>query len=254
MGAKIISIINAKGGVGKSITSMNLGGYLAAFGRKVLLVDFDPQASSTKGLGINLDKDHYHIYHTLLIDLEPAALIKKTSIFGFDILPSGENLAGANVELMSFKNREFRLKRVLEKVKSNYDFILIDCPPSLGILTINALVSSDYILIPIQAEYLSFASLEQLLTLINLVKNYLNKDLEILGALITMYDRRNQLDREILKEVQKNFPGYVFNAIIPRQISLAQAPKFGKVILQYDPNSKGARAYRELAQEILGKI
>lgn len=252
--AEVIGIINAKGGVGKTTTAIGLGSYLAAFGKHTLIVDLDPQANASIGLGVRLEKDHYNIYHTLVADVEPGALIKKTSIFGLDILPSSESLAGANVELVNFKNRELQLKKVLNKVKDGYDFTLIDCLPSVGILNVNALSASDYILIPVQAEYFALAGLEQLLHVVDLVKKYLNPDLKILGAVITMFDKRNQLDRNVLNQVHKNFPGYVFNAVIPRQISFAEAPSLGKSILQHDPYSRGARAYRELAIEVLSRI
>lgn len=227
---------------------------MAALGKRILLVDLDPQANASAGLGVSLEKDHYSIYHTLVSDVEPGALIKKTSIFGLDILPSSESLAGANVELINFKNREFQLKKVLAKVKDNYDFILIDCLPSVGILNVNALAASDYVLIPVQAEYFAMAGLEQLLSVADLVKSYLNPDLKILGAVLTMFDKRNELDRNVLNQVHKNFPGYVFNTVIPRQISFAEAPGFRKSILQHDPYSRGARAYRELAIEAMNQI
>lgn len=226
---------------------------MAALGKRVLLVDLDPQANLGSGLGIKLEKDHYNIYHALVSGVEAGALIKKTSIFNLDILPSSEDLAGANVELVNFKNREFQLKKVLSKVKDNYDFVLIDCLPSVGILNVNVLSASDYVLIPVQAEYFALAGLEQLLNVVDLVKKYLNPDLEILGAVLTMFDKRNQLDRSVLNQVHKNFPGHVFNAVIPRQVSFAQSPAFGKSILQYDPLSRGARSYRELAIEVMNK-
>ncbi len=252
--ARVIGIINTKGGTGKTTTCISLSVYLAAFGKKTLIVDLDPQANASTGLGIKLEKDHYNIYQALVSDVGPGALIKKTSIFGLDILPSSESLAGANVELIGFKNRELQLKKVLDKVKNDYDFVLIDCLPSVGILNVNALAASDYILIPVQSEYFALAGLEQLLTVVDLVKKYLNPDLKILGAVITMFDKRNQLDRDVLNQVHKNFPGYVFNAVIPRQVSFAEAPGLGKSILQHDPLSRGARAYRELAIEVMARI
>lgn len=252
--AKVLGVINVKGGTGKSTTSINLGAYLAAFGKRILLIDLDPQANTTIGLGIHLDKDHFNIYHALVSEVEPGALIKKTSIFNLDILPSSENLAGANVELVEFKNRELQLKKVLGKVKDDYDFVLIDCLPSVGILSINALSASDYILIPVQAEFFALSGLEELLTVVDLVKKYLNPELKILGVVMTMFDKRSQLNRDIINQIHKSFPGYVFNAVIPRQISFAEAPVYGKSILQHDPYSKGARAYRNLAIEVLSKI
>ncbi len=227
---------------------------MAALGKRVLLVDLDPQASLSAGLGIKLGKDHYSIYHTLVADVEPGALIKKTSVFGLDILPSSESLAGANVELVNFKNRELQLKKVLNKIKDNYDFVVIDCLPSVGILNVNALSASDYVLIPVQAEFFAFSGLGELLSVVDLVKKYLNPDLQILGAVVTMFDKRNKSDRNILNQVHKNFPGHVFNAVIPRQVSFAEAPAMGKSILQHDPYSKGARAYRELAIEVMARM
>lgn len=252
--AKVLGIINVKGGTGKTTTALGLSSYLAALGKHVLLVDLDPQANATAGVGIKLDKDHYNIYHALVADIEPAALIKKTSIFGLEILPSSQSLAGANVELVDFKNRELQLKKILNKVKDNYDFVIIDCLPSVGILSVNALSASDYVLIPVQAEYFALSGFEQLLTVVDLVKKYLNPDLKVLGAVVTMFDKRNQSDRNILNQVHKNFPAYVFNTVIPRQVSFAEAPSLGKSILQHDPYSKGARAYRELAIEVLSRI
>lgn len=252
--AQIIAILSQKGGVGKTTTCINTGVYLAAFGKRVLLVDLDPQANASAGLGIKLEKDHYNIYHALVSGIEPGALVRKTSIFGLDILPASESLAGANVELVNFKNRELQLKKVLKEVRGDYDFILVDCLPSVGILNVNALAASDYILIPVQAEYLALAGLDQLLRVVDLVKKYLNPDLQILGAVVTMFDKRNQSDRNVLNQIHKNFPGHVFNVVIPRQVSFAEAPSFGKSILQHDPFSRGARAYRELAIEVLSRV
>lgn len=252
--AKVIGIVNSKGGSGKTTTSINLSVYLAALGKHVLLVDLDPQANASTGLGVKVENDHYNIYHALVSDVEPGALIRKTSIFGLDILPSSESLAGANVELVNLKNREFQLKKVLNKLKDSYDFVLIDCLPSVGILNVNALSASDYILIPVQAEYFALSGLEQLLTVVDLVRKYLNPDLQVLGAVVTMFDKRNQLDRDVLNQVHKNFPGHVFNVSIPRQVSFAESPGLGQSILQHDPYSRGARAYRELAIEVISRI
>ena len=251
---KVLGIINAKGGTGKTTTAINLGVYLAALGKRILLVDLDPQANTSGGLGIKLEKDHYNIYHALVSDVEPGALIRKTSIFGLEVLPASESLAGANVELVNLKNREFQLKKTLDKVKNNYDLVLIDCLPSIGILNVNALSASDYILIPVQSEYFALAGLDQLLTVVDLVKKYLNPTLKILGAVVTMFDKRNESDRNILNQVHKSFPGHVFNTAIPRQVTFAEAPGFGKSILQHDPYSRGARAYRELAIEVMARI
>ncbi|OGN09655.1 MAG: hypothetical protein A3J46_01530 [Candidatus Yanofskybacteria bacterium RIFCSPHIGHO2_02_FULL_41_11] len=247
--ARVITICNAKGGVGKTTTATNLSAYIAAMGRYVLLVDIDPQANATTGVGVAV-KDP-SIYHAFVDDQNPLHLIKKTNIFGFDILPASQSLAGANVELVSMDEREYRLKKILNQIRTNYDYILIDCPPSLGLLTVNALVASEHVLIPVQCEYYALEGLSQLLNTINLVRQGLNPDLQVLGVLLTMYDKRNQLSRQVLNEVNKNFPGRIFNAVIPRLVSLAEAPSFGKTILQFDPGSRAARAYRQLAEEII---
>ena len=249
--ARVIAICNAKGGVGKTTTALNLGAYLAGLGRYVLLVDLDPQANATGGLGMSIDSESLHIYHSIIDNAPPEAVLKKTGIFGFDVLPAGQNLAGAAIELVSVNEREYRLKSALNKIRTNYDYILIDTPPSLGLLTVNALSAAEFVMIPVQTEYFALEGLGQLLGTIDLVKQNLNPDLKIMGALLTMYDKRNQLSREVLKEVQKNFPGRIFEAVIPRQVSLAEAPSFGKTILQFDPDSKAAKAYRQLAQEVI---
>ncbi len=249
--ARIIGIINAKGGVGKTTTANNLGAYLAALGKYVLLVDLDPQANATAGLGLHLADDHINLYHTLVADEEPEAIIQKTSLFGLDVLPSAPSLAGATVELVDMSEREFRLKKTLDKIRTNYDYILIDSPPSLGLLTINGLVAAEQVIIPVQCEYYALEGLTQLFKTVDLVRGSLNPQLKILGVLLTMYDKRNKLANEIVTEVKKNFPGHVFETIIPRSVSLAEAPGFGKTILQFDEKSKGAQAYRELAEEIL---
>ncbi len=249
--ARIIGIVNAKGGVGKTTTANNLGAYLAARGKYVLLVDLDPQANATAGLGLHLADDHLNLYHLLINNDEPEAIIRKSSLFGFDVLPSAENLAGATVELVDMEEREFRLKKALDKIRTNYDYILIDSPPSLGLLTINGLVAAEQILIPVQCEYYALEGLSQLVKTIDLVRNSLNPQLKILGVLLTMYDKRNKLANQIVMEVKKNFPGHVFDAIIPRAVSLAEAPSFGKTILQFDEDSKAAEAYEQLAEEVI---
>lgn len=249
--ARIISICNQKGGVGKTTTSINLAAYLAALGKYVLLVDLDSQANATVGLGVTVREEEGNIYHALINDQNAAGFLKKTSIFGFDILPSAQSLAGATVELVSMQDRETRLKKVLDSLRMNYDYILIDCPPSLGLLTVNALAASERVLIPVQCEYYALEGLGQLLNTIELVRGGLNTDLQVLGVLLTMYDKRNQLSNQVLNEVVKNFPGRVFEAVVPRTVSLAEAPSFGKTILQFDPGSKAAKAYKQLAEEII---
>lgn len=249
--ARVIAVCNQKGGVGKTTTTVNLGAYLAARGKYVLLVDLDSQANATVGLGVNLSADAPNIYHALVNDQNPQTVLHKTNLFGYDVLPATQVLAGATVELVGMENREYRLRKVLSHVRNNYDFILIDCPPSLGLLTVNALAAADRVLVPVQTEYFALEGLGQLMRTIELVKTGLNADLQVLGVLLTMYDKRNQLARAVLNEVSKNFPGRVFQAVVPRTVSLAEAPSFGKTIMQFDPSSKGARSYRALAEEII---
>jgi len=249
--ARIIAVCNQKGGVGKTTTSINLGAYLAALGKYVLLVDLDSQANATVGLGISMNEDVYNIYHTLINDQNPQGVLRRTSLFGLDVLPAAQSLAGATIELVSMEDREMRLKKVLDAVRTNYDYIIIDSPPSLGLLTVNALSAAERVLIPVQCEYFALEGLGQLMKTIDLVRSSLNPDLQVLGVLLTMYDKRNQLARQVHNEVSKNFPGRVFEAVIPRAVSLAESPSFGKTILQFDPTSSAARAYRQLAEEII---
>ena len=252
--AEIIAICNQKGGVGKTTTTISLGSYLAAFGRKTLIVDFDPQANATSGLGLDYTKLTRNIYHNLVFGFALEETILQTPLFGLDILPASPELIGAQVELNSFDDKEFRLKQLLNYIKSQYRYILIDLPPSLGLLTVNGLVAADYVLIPIQTEFFALDGLSQLINTIDLIRRNLDKDLKILGAVLTLYDRRNRLDRSVAKNILRHFPGYVFNVIIPRNISLAEAPSFGQSILQYNPHSEGARAYRQLAEEMIKRL
>ena len=249
--ARIISLVNQKGGVSKTTTAVNLGSYLAAMGKYVLLVDMDPQANATSGVGLDYQELSLNLYHSLIGGLLPEEVIHKTGLFGYDIMPASSDLAGATVELVNMSNREFKLKELLRRVRTNYDYILIDCPPSLGLLTINGLVAADEVIIPVQCEYYALEGLSQLLKTIELVKENLDSELNVKGALLTMYDRRNKLSRQVRKEMDRNFSGYVFGSIIPRCIKLAEAPSFGQTILQYNPHSKGAKAYKQLAQEII---
>ncbi len=249
--ARIISLCNQKGGVGKSTTSINLSVFLAALGKRVLLVDVDPQANTTSGMGLNPRKLEKSIYHALIGKAKPQDVIKRTQILAVDILPSSPALAGAAIELVDMRNREYKLKEVLEEVRRKYDFIIIDSPPSLGLLTINALTAAGKVIIPAQCEYYALEGLADLLQTIQLVNTNLKTRTGILGALLTMYDRKSRLHRAVAKEIRRKFPGYVFDAVIPRNVSLAEAPSFGKTILQYDPYSHGAKAYRQLAEEIL---
>ncbi len=244
-------MVNQKGGVSKTTTGINLGSYLAALGKYVLLVDIDPQANATSGLGINPRTVPLNLYHSLIGGLLPEEIIKKTGLFGYDIIPSSSDLAGATIELVNMPNREYRLHELLRQVRTNYDYILIDCPPSLGLLTINGLVAADEVIIPVQCEYYALEGLGQLLRTVELIEENLESPTKIKGALLTMYDRRNRLSRQVRKEMERNFSGYVFESIVPRCIKLAEAPSFGQPIIQYNPHSKGAKAYRLLAQEII---
>ncbi len=248
---KIISLVNQKGGVGKTTTSVNLGAYLAHFGKFVLLVDIDPQANATSGLGVDHRQLDKGIYDSLVNNVPLRDIIRNTNHEGYRIAPATLSLAGANVELVNMPGREFKLAQVLEEAKHAYDYILIDCPPSLGMLTINGLVASDQVLIPVQAEYYALEGLGQLLETVKLVKENLKPELEVLGAALTMFDGRNRLSGEVMQELYKFFPNKIFRSVIPRSVRLAEAPSFGKTILHYDPSSKGGRAYERLAREIL---
>jgi len=249
--AKIISLVNQKGGVGKTTSAINLATYLASFGKFVLLVDLDPQGNASSGLGFNMREIKKSLYHSMILDEHPRNIILKTETLGHDIIPASQDLAGAGIELVHMENREFRLYNVLREIRTNYDYIIIDSPPSLGLLTINGLVASDAVIIPVQTEYFALEGLSQLLNTIDLVRENLQPDLKVMGAMLTMYDKRNRLSRQVVKEIQDHFPGHVFDSIIPRSVRLAEAPSFGKSILNFDSFSKGARAYKNIAREII---
>jgi chromosome partitioning protein len=248
---KIIAIVNQKGGVGKTTTTVNLGAYLAAAGKSVLLIDLDPQANATSGLGIEHKQLEAGIYEALLGEKNLSSVIIKTSQKKYSVAPATVALAGASIEMVSLENREFRLALLIEEIINDYDFVIIDGPPSLGLLTVNSLVAADAVLIPIQSEYYALEGLSQLLDTIKLVQDNLKPNLEIMGAVVTMFDRRNKLSGAVLEELKKYFPGKVFNSIIPRSVRLAEAPSHGLSILRYDPKSKGAKAYESLAKEII---
>lgn len=252
--AHIIAICNQKGGVGKSTTAINLSAYLAAMGRKTLIVDFDPQANASAGLGIDYQNLPQSVYQVLISSAPISKVIKNTSVFGLNILPSSPHLSGAQVDLKNLPNKEFRLQEILSSVSPLYHYIIIDLPPSLGLLTLNGLVAADKVLIPIQAEFYALEGLSQLIDTIGLIRRNLEKQLDIAGAVLTLYDRRNRLDRLIAKHIRRYFPGYVFQSVIPRNVSLAEAPSFGKPIIQYNPQSEGGRAYRQLAQEFIKQV
>lgn len=249
--ARIIGVINAKGGVGKTTTSVNLAASLAHAGKFVLLVDLDPQANATSSFGFRPNDEDYHLYHGLMQDADHSKIIKKTNINGLDVLPSAPGLAGAGVELVGLNERELFLKKYLNKIRTHYDYIIIDSPPSLGLLTINGLAASDRLIIPVQCEYFALEGLSQLLQTVELVRNSLNQDLKIMGVLLTMFDKRNKLSRDVVNEVRNNCPGYVFESVIPRSVSLAEAPSYGKTVFEYDGYSKAARSYSELAKEVI---
>jgi chromosome partitioning protein len=248
---KIISIVNQKGGVGKTTTAINLGSYLAKHGKFVLLVDIDPQANATSGLGVNHRGLEKGIYETLIGPYSVNDIILETGQAGYRLAPATISLAGAAVELVNIEQREHRLSQSLLPIKGLYDYVLIDCPPSLGLLTVNALTASDQVLIPVQAEYYALEGLSSLLRTINLVQENLQSDLNILGAVITMYDPRYKLSNDIMNELYKFFPNKIFRSVIPRNIRLSEAPSHGRSILDYDAWSKGAKAYERLAREIL---
>lgn len=248
---KIISIANQKGGVGKTTTSINLSTILAKKGRKVLMIDADPQGNASSGVGVDRADIEISIYDVLVNDTEMQNVVKKTNIKNLDICPSNINLAGAEVELVSMMSREHRLKEKLDAVKDEYDFIIIDCPPSLGLITLNAFTASDSVLIPVQCEYYALEGLGQLLNTINLVKKHLNKDIEIEGALLTMYDIRTNLSNQVVKEVKKYFNEKVYKNVIPRNVKLSEAPSYGMPISMYDPRSKGAKSYEKFVKEFL---
>ncbi len=249
--AYIISVANQKGGVGKTTTAVNLATYLASRGRFVLLVDLDPQSNATSGFGIDHRSLEKGLYDALAGTAPFKDVILPTSVDGLKIAPGTTALAGAAVELVNVEHREFRLADALLEIRNNFDYVIIDCPPSLGLLTINGLVAADRLLIPVQAEYYALEGLSQLLSTVELVKSSLKPELEILGAVLTMFDNRNTLSNDVMQELYKFFPNKIFRSVVPRNVRLAESPSFGKPIMQYDPWSKGAKAYERLALEIL---
>jgi len=248
---KIIAIVNQKGGVGKSTTSINLGACLTKEGKKVLLIDSDPQGNTTSGIGIEKKSLQSCIYDLLVNDIKVEEIIQKTEIEGLDVIPATIQLAGAEVELVSAISRETKLKRALDGIREAYEYILIDCPPSLGLLTLNALTAADSVIIPIQCEYYALEGLSQLFNTIQLVRKHLNPALEIEGVVLTMYDPRTNLGQQVAEEVKNFLPNKVYETVIPRNIRLSEAPSFGQPIIIYDPKSKGAKAYLDLAQEVI---
>lgn len=247
---KVISVANQKGGVGKTTTTINLCTILAKKGKKVLLIDADPQGNATSGLGVDKEIE-VSTYDILANDATIEQSLQDTAIKNLKVCPSNINLAGAEVELVSMMSREQRLKEKLEEIKDRFDYILIDCPPSLGLITLNAFTASDSVLIPVQCEYYALEGLGQLLNTINLVKKHLNKNIQIEGALLTMYDMRTNLSNQVVKEVKKYFDNKVYKTVIPRNVRLSEAPSYGMPITEYDPRSKGAKSYLKFAKEFL---
>ena len=248
---RIIAIANQKGGVGKTTTSVNLSACLAYLGKKVLLVDIDPQGNASSGVGVNKGEIQQCIYDVLIDDVSVKETIQETKVENLHIVPATISLAGAEIELVSTISREVRLKRALQEVQSLYDFIVIDCPPSLGLLTINSLTASDAIIIPVQCEFYALEGLSQLLSTIRLVQKHLNKNLAIDGVLLTMFDARTNLGIQVIEEVKKYFQDKVYKTIIPRNVRLSEAPSHGEPIIIYDPKSRGAEVYLELAKEVI---
>ncbi len=248
---KILAVVNQKGGVGKTTSAVNLTAALTEAGKRVLLCDFDPQANATSGLGLEKKKLHHSVYDVVIEETPTKEAIVSTE-FG-DILPSSANLAGAAIELISLPDPNYRLKKALEAVRDNYDYILIDCPPSLELLTLNGLAAADGILVPVQCEYYALEGLADLMTTLRLAKKRMNPKLEIFGVLLTMFDGRTNFSTQVAQEVRKHFPGKVYATVIPRNVRLAEAPSHGLPVTVYDKHSRGAHAYRAVAQEIIKK-
>lgn len=250
---KIISVVNQKGGVGKTTTAINLAAFLAEMGKFVLLVDMDPQGNASSGLGLGRDKVEYGIYEALAKQRRFHDVVRNTVHQGLRVAPATANLAGANIELVDVERREHQLSDLLSEIKHAYDYVVVDCPPSLGLLTVNSLVAADELLIPVQAEYYALEGLGQLLQTINLIQTHVKPELKILGAVITMFDKRTRLSEDIMNELYQYFPDTIFRSVIPRTVRLAEAPSFGKSIFHYEPGGKGASAYERLTKEILDK-
>ena len=250
--AKVFAITNQKGGVGKTTTAINLSTCISLYKKRVLLIDIDPQGNTSSGIGLDRLKIKRCVYDVLINQVPINEVIMQTQIKNLDVLPSTIQLAGAEIELVNYISRENKLKHAIRPIKDNYEYIIIDCPPSLGLLTLNSLTAADSVIIPIQCEYYALEGISQLLNTINLVRENLNSSLEIEGILFTMYDSRTNLSRDVVEEVKKYFKNYVYRSIIPRNIALSEAPSYGKPCYLYDPKSTGAISYLNLAKEMLG--
>lgn len=250
---KIISIANQKGGVGKTTTAINLGASLAALDKKVLLVDADPQANATSGLGYNVREVENSIYECIVSDVSADNAILKTEVENLDLIPSHIDLVGAEIEMLNLNERERQMKKVLNPLKQVYDYILIDCSPSLGLITVNSLTASDSVIIPVQCEFFALEGLGKLLNTVKIIQSRLNPELQIEGFLLTMYDSRLNLSNQVVNEVRSHFQDMVFDTIISRNVKLTEAPSYGTPVLYYDANSKGATSHLQLAKEILEK-
>ena len=250
---KVIALANQKGGVGKTTTAINLGASLAVLEKRILIVDADPQANATSGSGFDLKKINTSIYECLVDEADPKRIILTSELDHLDLIPSHIDLVGAEIEMLNMPEREFRLKGIIDRVKDDYDFVLIDCSPSLGLITVNALTAADSVILPVQCEYFALEGLGKLLNTIKIIQSRLNPDLEIEGFLLTMYDARTRLSNQVVEEVRKHFQDMVFETIIQRNVKLSEAPSFGKPAIMYDAESKGAVNYLNLAREILQK-
>ncbi|MBQ2321992.1 MAG: ParA family protein [Bacteroidales bacterium] len=251
--AKVISIANQKGGVGKTTTSINLGASLAVLEKKVLIIDADAQANSTSGLGFDVREMKNTIYECMVNDVDPTTAVLKCEIDNLYILPSHIDLVGAEIEMLNMSDREKTMKRMVDKLRDQFDYILIDCSPSLGLITVNALTASDSVIIPVQCEYFALEGLGKLLNTIKIIQKRLNTELEIEGFLLTMYDSRNNLSNQVLDEVKRHFQSLVFNTLIARNVRLSEAPSHGQAAISYDATSKGAQNYLNLARELLDR-
>lgn len=252
--ARVIAVYNQKGGVAKTTTCVNLSAYLALEGKRVLLIDFDPQANASSGLGHPAKLNEQSIYHGLFGLAEPEALVKPTIFYNYHLIPSSQHLAGALIELVNIPEREYKLKQFIDKVRDTYDYIFIDMPPSLSLLTINGLVAADEIVIPVQSHYFSMEGLSQLLEIIELVhKNISEQGLKVAGAVMTMFDENEPLSHKIANDIAENFPHNIFKTRIPRSTALSEAPSYGRPVILHDPNSTGARAYEQLAKELIAQ-